>query len=215
MLLSDICIVWRAFSLAVLELLTPARLDKIVTVAMSCLYASLTRTTYCIVLYCSLLLLLSDICIVWRAFSLAVLEPLTPARLDKIVTVAMSCLYASLTCTTYCIVLYYSLQLLLSDICIVWRAFSLAVLEPLTPARLDKIVTFAMSCLYASLTCTTYCIVLYYSLQLLLSDICIVWRAFSLAVLEPLTPARLDKIVTVAMSCLYASLTCTTYCIVL
>ena len=36
---------------------------------------------------------------VWKAFSLPVLEPLTPHRLQKIVTVAMTCLYAAVTAT--------------------------------------------------------------------------------------------------------------------
>ncbi|XP_067662559.1 E3 ubiquitin-protein ligase UBR4-like [Haliotis asinina] len=45
-----------------------------------------------------------------------------------------------------------SYQALLSDISIVWRAFSLPALEPLTPKRLEKIVTATLSCLYASVT---------------------------------------------------------------
>ena len=45
----------------------------------------------------SFLPLLNEISIVWRAFSLPILEPLTPKRLENIVTVMMSCLYASLS----------------------------------------------------------------------------------------------------------------------
>ena len=45
----------------------------------------------------SFLPLLNEISIVWRAFSLPILEPLTPERLENIVTVMMSCLYASLS----------------------------------------------------------------------------------------------------------------------
>ncbi|XP_041369615.1 E3 ubiquitin-protein ligase UBR4-like [Gigantopelta aegis] len=45
------------------------------------------------------------------------------------------------------------------------------------------------------------------SFQSLLSDISIVWRSFSLPALEPLTPKRLDKIVNITLSCLYASVT--------
>ncbi len=47
------------------------------------------------------------------------------------------------------------MQTLLNDITIVWRVFSLPVLEPMTPARLDKIITVAMSCLYAAMTTAT------------------------------------------------------------
>lgn len=45
----------------------------------------------------SFLPLLNEISIVWRAFSLPILEPLTPKRMENIVTVMMSCLYASLS----------------------------------------------------------------------------------------------------------------------
>ncbi|ESP04880.1 hypothetical protein LOTGIDRAFT_156120, partial [Lottia gigantea] len=45
----------------------------------------------------SYICLLSDISIVWRAFSLPMLEPLTNERLGKIVTVTLGCLYASMT----------------------------------------------------------------------------------------------------------------------
>ncbi|XP_069122456.1 E3 ubiquitin-protein ligase UBR4-like [Argopecten irradians] len=45
-----------------------------------------------------------------------------------------------------------SYQCLLSDISVVWRAFSLPILEPLSPKRMEKIVNITMSCLYASLS---------------------------------------------------------------
>ncbi|VDI53159.1 E3 ubiquitin-protein ligase UBR4, partial [Mytilus galloprovincialis] len=45
----------------------------------------------------SFLPLLNEISIVWRAFSLPILEPLTQKRMENIVTVMMSCLYASLS----------------------------------------------------------------------------------------------------------------------
>ncbi|KAL5012473.1 hypothetical protein ScPMuIL_011024 [Solemya velum] len=41
---------------------------------------------------------------------------------------------------------------LLGEISIVWRVFSLPILEPLTPKRLDKIVSIVMSCLYTSMS---------------------------------------------------------------
>ncbi len=50
---------------------------------------------------------------------------------------------------------YFSLQSVLNDISIVWQVFSLPILEPMTPVRLNKIITVAMSCLYAAITVTT------------------------------------------------------------
>ena len=49
----------------------------------------------------------------------------------------------------------FSLQSVLNDITIVWRVFSLPVLEPMTPARLDKIVNVAMGCMYTAITTAT------------------------------------------------------------
>ncbi|KAL4218587.1 perineurial glial growth [Mactra antiquata] len=46
-------------------------------------------------------------------------------------------------------------QLLLNDISIVWRVFSLPILEPLTVKRLVKIITMTMGCLYAAVTVAT------------------------------------------------------------
>ncbi|XP_060554667.1 E3 ubiquitin-protein ligase UBR4-like, partial [Ruditapes philippinarum] len=46
-------------------------------------------------------------------------------------------------------------QLLLNDISIVWRVFSLPILEPLTVKRLEKIITVTMGCLYAAVTVAT------------------------------------------------------------
>ena len=54
---------------------------------------------------------------------------------------------------TLCIFLSY--QSLLSDISIVWRIMSLPVHEPLTPARLQKIVSVVVTCLYAAVTVAT------------------------------------------------------------
>ncbi|XP_052789588.1 E3 ubiquitin-protein ligase UBR4-like isoform X2 [Mya arenaria] len=48
-----------------------------------------------------------------------------------------------------------SFQLLLNDISIVWRVFSLPILEPLTVKRLEKIITITMGCLYAAVTVAT------------------------------------------------------------
>ena len=48
-----------------------------------------------------------------------------------------------------------SLQSLLNDISIVTHVFDLPLLEPMTPARLHRIVTIAMSCLYAAVTAAT------------------------------------------------------------
>ena len=48
-------------------------------------------------------------------------------------------------------------------------------------------------------------IVLLHSFQQLLSNISIVWRIVSLPILEPLTVKRLEKIITITMGCLYAS----------
>ncbi|XP_050389975.2 E3 ubiquitin-protein ligase UBR4 [Patella vulgata] len=45
----------------------------------------------------SYICLLSDVSIVWRAFSLPMLEPLTTERLGKIIDVTLGCLYASMT----------------------------------------------------------------------------------------------------------------------
>ena len=49
----------------------------------------------------------------------------------------------------------YSLQSVMNDVSIVWRVFSLPILEPMTPVRLNKIITVAMSCIYAALTAAT------------------------------------------------------------
>jgi len=42
---------------------------------------------------------LNDISVVWRVFSLPVLEPMTRGRLERIVAVTMSCLHAALAAT--------------------------------------------------------------------------------------------------------------------
>jgi len=47
-----------------------------------------------------------------------------------------------------------SLQSVLNDVSVVWRVFSLPVLEPMTRGRLEKIVSITMSCLHASLAAT-------------------------------------------------------------
>jgi len=47
-----------------------------------------------------------------------------------------------------------SLQSVLNDVSVVWRVFSLPVLEPMTRGRLEKIVAITMSCLHASLAAT-------------------------------------------------------------
>jgi len=47
-----------------------------------------------------------------------------------------------------------SLQSVLNDVSVVWRVFSLPVLEPMTRGRLQKIVAITMSCLHASLAAT-------------------------------------------------------------
>lgn len=38
---------------------------------------------------------------------------------------------------------------------VVWKVFSLPVLEPLTPDRLKKVITIAMTCIYAAITTAT------------------------------------------------------------
>lgn len=48
--------------------------------------------------------------------------------------------------------IYNSYQFLLNEISIIWRAFSLPVLEPLTPQRLEKIISITLTCLYTSVT---------------------------------------------------------------
>jgi len=50
--------------------------------------------------------------------------------------------------------MWHSLQSVLNDISVVWRVFSLPVLEPMTRGRLEKIVDITMSCLHASLAAT-------------------------------------------------------------
>jgi E3 ubiquitin-protein ligases UBR4 N-terminal len=52
-------------------------------------------------------------------------------------------------------VLSDSLQSVANDVVVVWRVFSLPVLEPMTRVRLEKIVSITMSCLYASIAATT------------------------------------------------------------
>lgn len=42
----------------------------------------------------------------------------------------------------------------MNDVSIVWRVFSLPVLEPMTRIRLQKIVAITMSCLQASVAAT-------------------------------------------------------------
>ena len=51
----------------------------------------------CVFVCCSLQPLANDISIVARVFSLPVLEPMTPARLHKITTVAMTCLFTAMS----------------------------------------------------------------------------------------------------------------------
>ncbi|XP_076455251.1 E3 ubiquitin-protein ligase UBR4-like isoform X3 [Babylonia areolata] len=43
-------------------------------------------------------------------------------------------------------------QSLLSDVTVVWMAFSLPIIEPLTPKRLEQIITCTLTCLYAAVT---------------------------------------------------------------
>jgi E3 ubiquitin-protein ligases UBR4 N-terminal len=50
---------------------------------------------------------------------------------------------------------FLSLQSVSNDIAIVWRIFSLPVLEPLTRTRLEMIVSVTMSCVYASVAAVT------------------------------------------------------------
>ena len=50
---------------------------------------------------------------------------------------------------------FFSLQSVLNDVSIVWQVFSLPILEPMTPVRLNKIITVAMSSLYAAITVAT------------------------------------------------------------
>jgi len=52
-------------------------------------------------------------------------------------------------------VFFHSLQSIANDVIVVWRVFSLPVLEPMTRTRLYKIVSITMSCLYASLAAAT------------------------------------------------------------
>lgn len=49
----------------------------------------------------------------------------------------------------------YSLQPLVNDINMVWSALSLPVLEPLTSAKMEKLSTITMSCLYAAVSIAT------------------------------------------------------------
>ncbi|KAL1138886.1 hypothetical protein AAG570_008948 [Ranatra chinensis] len=49
----------------------------------------------------------------------------------------------------------HSLQAVVSDMGVVWSALSLPVLEPLTPARLEKLTTVTMTCLYCALSAAT------------------------------------------------------------
>lgn len=48
-----------------------------------------------------------------------------------------------------------SLQSVANDVVVVWRVFSLPILEPMTRGRLEKIVSITMSCLYASIAAAT------------------------------------------------------------
>lgn len=49
----------------------------------------------------------------------------------------------------------FSLQPLVNDISLVWSALSLPVLEPLTSAKMEKLSTITMSCLYAAVSIAT------------------------------------------------------------
>ena len=135
-------------------------------------------------------------------------------RLEKIITIMMGCLYASVSvATTNTIICFLSsFQQLLNNISIVWRIVSLPVLEPLTVKRLEKIITIMIGCLYASVSvATTNTFICFLSsFQQLLSNISIVWRIVSLPVLEPLTVKRLEKIITIMMGCLFASVSVAT-----
>ena len=51
--------------------------------------------------------------------------------------------------------LRFRLPSLLTDVCVVFRTFQLPVLEPLTPARLHKMVGVAMACLHVALAVTS------------------------------------------------------------
>lgn len=46
---------------------------------------------------------------------------------------------------------FFSYPSLLNDVSIVWRAFSLPVLEPLTSRQLEKITIVTLGCLYSSI----------------------------------------------------------------
>ena len=49
----------------------------------------------------------------------------------------------------------FRLPALLSDVCVVYRTFQLPVLEPLTPARLHKMIGVTMACLHVALAVTS------------------------------------------------------------
>ena len=51
--------------------------------------------------------------------------------------------------------LFTRYQFLLTEVSDVWRAFSLPILEPLTPARLKTIVDVTLGCLFAALSVAT------------------------------------------------------------
>ena len=46
-------------------------------------------------------------------------------------------------------------QSILSDVTVVWMVFSLPVLEPLTPKRLEQVIAWTVSCLYTAVTVAT------------------------------------------------------------
>ena len=65
--------------------------------------------------------------------------------------------YKNILLVVFCQPLLYnfsSLQSVMNDISIVWRVFSLPILEPMTRSRLQKIVSITMSCLQASIAAT-------------------------------------------------------------
>ena len=51
--------------------------------------------------------------------------------------------------------IFQRLPSLLTDVCVVYRTFQLPVLEPLTPARLHKMVGVTMACLHVALAVTS------------------------------------------------------------
>lgn len=51
--------------------------------------------------------------------------------------------------------MFFSLQSLVNDIDMVWMALALPVLEPLSAAKMEKLCTVTMTCLYAAVSVAT------------------------------------------------------------